>query len=473
MLNGSAFARLVGSHLISVVSFLMAAFLLARASRQRRPTTSTLAWLLAIVLIPYVGVPFYVIFGGRKVKRLAPAPAKAPAAGDHVPPPSREVAGEAEEGTPARLARMLGVSGAMSPTSGNQFELLGDGEAAFAAVLAAIAGAKESVSISTLVFAGDEVGEAITAALEERARAGVQVRVLIDGLFKFRSRRRQIARLREAGAKVAWFMRLWTLPTRGSMNLRLHRKEVIVDGRLAIVGGTNFAREYMGPTPLATRWRDLSMTVRGPAVADIGRLFLADWEFTTGEKLDVPPPGAVAGGAASIQVVGSGPDSENDLIYDAFMCAIFEAKRRIWIATPYFVPDEAIVHALVLALRRGVAVQILVPLRSNHRTADLAGAAYLRELRDAGGVIRCYAPGMMHAKIMLVDDDLGILGSANMDRRSFFLDYEIALLMADRDEVTRMESWFFPLLERSVDLPAAGRVRALIEPFARLLAPLE
>jgi len=178
-------------------------------------------------------------------------------------------------------------------------------------------------------------------------------------------------------------------------------------------------------------------------------------------------------GRASVQVVGSGPDSDNDLIYDAFLSAIFDARRRIWIATPYFVPDEAIAHALLLALRRGVGVEILVPLRSNHLTADLAGAAYLRELRDAGAVVRCYAPGMMHAKILLVDDEVGILGSANMDRRSFFLDYEIALIIARREEVARMEAWFLPLFEGCVDLPPAAGLRAILEPLARLFAPLE
>jgi cardiolipin synthase len=470
----SAVAHLIVTHLLSIVAFLMAAILLARASQQRRQTSSTVAWLLAIVLIPYVGVPFYLVFGGRKVKRRAAATvgaSDAVASSD-----ARRSSGKGEDASAAeRLGRMLRASGGMAATEGNRIELLGDGEAAFAAVMAAISGAERSVRISTLVFAGDEIGEAVTIALEAKARAGVEVRVLVDGLFKFRSRRRQIARLRAAGAQVTWFMRLWTLPTRGSMNLRLHRKEVLVDDRVAIVGGTNFAREYMGPTPLAGRWRDLSMTITGPAVADIASLFRADWEFASGRKLDPAPQviDAAVAGRASIQVVGSGPDSENDLVYDAFLCAIFEAKRRIWIATPYFVPDEALVHALVLAIRRGVAVQILVPLRSNHRTADLAGAAYLRELRDAGGVIRCYEPGMMHAKILLVDDDVGFLGSANMDRRSFFLDYEIALLVADREEVARMEAWFFPLLERSVDLPPAGRLRALVEPFARLLAPLE
>jgi cardiolipin synthase len=463
----SEVARLLVSHLLSIVSFLMAMILLGRAAQQRRATGSTVAWLLAIVLIPYIGLPFYLIFGGRKVKAARAA---------------KKVGPTADHSTGSRLERMLCASGAMAPTAGNRVVLLEDGEAAFATLVSTIESAERTVNLSTLVFAGDEVGEAVTLLLEKKARAGVQVRVLIDGLFKFRSKRKQIARLRAAGAKVAWFMRLWTLPTRGSVNLRLHRKEVIVDDRIAIVGGMNIAREYMGPTPLPSRWRDLSLTVTGPAVADIGRLFRDDWEFAAHERLDagVRPassPSAAEekgeGKGAPIQVVGSGPDSENDLIYDAFLAAIFDAQRRIWIATPYFVPDEALVHALALAIRRGVEVRILVPLKSNHWTADLAGAAYLRELRDIGGVIHCYEPGMMHAKIVLVDEDLGILGSANMDRRSFFLDYELALLISAPAEVARMEAWLLPLFERSVELPPAGRIRALVEPLARLLAPLE
>lgn len=470
LLTESTLAHLVFSHLLSIVGFVMATVLLSRSFQQRRAAGSTLAWLFAMVLVPYVAVPLYVIFGARKVKpsRSAGTVMAAPEPLDTWPD------------TPtARLARMLGASGGMVSTSGNSVELLGDGETAFTALTAAIRSATRSVHISTLVFSGDEVGEAVAALLQERARAGVDVRVLIDGLFKFRTKRKQIAGLRKAGAKVAWFMRLWTLPTRGSVNLRLHRKAVLIDDRLAIIGGMNIAREYMGPTPLADRWRDLSLSVTGPAVGDIACLFRADWQFASGEELPLPPPHGAAKedqtlpGRASIQVVGSGPDSDNDLIYDAFLSAIFDARRRIWIATPYFVPDEAIAHALLLALRRGVGVEILVPLRSNHLTADLAGAAYLRELRDAGAVVRCYAPGMMHAKILLVDDEVGILGSANMDRRSFFLDYEIALIIARREEVARMEAWFLPLFKGCVDLPPAARLRAILEPLARLFAPLE
>jgi cardiolipin synthase len=464
-LTDSPLARLVVSHFLSIVGFFMATIPLARTAHQRRPTGSTVAWLLAIVLVPYVGVPFFLIFGGRKVRR-------------HAATTQRQLASAvAGVSRGPRVARMLCAAGAPDRSSGNRVELLGDGEAAFAAVVQTIESASRSIHVSTLVFAGDEVGEAITAMLEAKARAGVDVRLLVDGLFKFRSKRRQIARLRKAGAKVAWFMPLLTFPTRGSMNLRLHRKEVVVDDRLAIIGGMNIAREYMGPTPLETRWPDLSLSITGPAVADICRLFRADWEFASREKLAhlVPPTpedAAHVAGGASVQVVGSGPDCENDLIYDALLSAVFDAQRRIWIATPYFVPDEAMVHGLLLAIRRGVMVKILVPLQSNHPTADLAGAAYLRELAAAGGIIRCYEPGMMHAKVVLVDDDLGVLGSANMDRRSFFLDYEIALLVDSREDVARMEAWFSPLLEQCIDLPPAGRLRALIEPVARLLAPL-
>ena len=272
LLTESTLAHLVFSHLLSIVGFVMATVLLSRSFQQRRAAGSTLAWLFAMVLVPYVAVPLYVIFGARKVK-----PSRSP--DTLMAAPERL---DTWPDTPtARLARMLGASGGMVSTSGNNVELLGDGETAFTALTAAIRSATRSVHISTLVFSGDEVGEAVAALLEERARAGVDVRVLIDGLFKFRTKRKQIAGLRKAGAKVAWFMRLWTLPTRGSVNLRLHRKAVLIDDRLAIIGGMNIAREYMGPTPLADRWRDLSLSVTGPAVGDIACLFRADWQFAS------------------------------------------------------------------------------------------------------------------------------------------------------------------------------------------------
>jgi cardiolipin synthase len=285
-----------------------------------------------------------------------------------------------------------------------------------------------------------------------------------------------LAALTEAGGKVAWFMPVLHLPFRGNANLRNHRKIVIADGSAAIVGGMNVAREYMGPTPFAGRWRDLSLRIAGPAVADIADLFASDWHFAAKESLtparhaELPRRQAPDGEA---QLVASGPDSASDLIYDALLSAMFEAQERLYVATPYFVPDEALARALVLACRRGVDVRVLVPRRSNHLFADLAGASYLRQVHDAGGQVLCFTPGMMHAKAVIVDERIAVVGSANMDMRSLFLDYEIAMFFYSPSEIARVVAWFQSLEPSCVALAPAGRTRALFEDLGRLVAPLE
>jgi cardiolipin synthase A/B len=457
------------AHLLSLVSFWLAILLVARVGEQRRQTGSLVPWLFAILLVPYVGVPLYFFFGGRKLHRRAAAKGMLP-----VPPartPQRET----------RLATMLSASGAPTPTRGNQLTLLGTGEGAFAEICELVGSARSRVHIATLIFADDEVGRALAGLLAERARKGIVVRVLVDALFRFRSSRRLVAELESAGVKVAWFMPIWGLLPRRSANLRLHRKMVLVDGACAIVGGMNLASEYMGPTPRLGRWRDLSVTVRGPAVADIERIFDSDWLFASGERITGQRPAVVApqplpaapSRGDTVQVVGSGPDVAADRIYDALLSVSFDARRRLWITTPYFVPDEALLRALALAVRRGVDVRVVVPRRSNHLTADLAGASYLRELARAGGSIRCYTPEMLHAKLVLVDDDLVILGSANMDMRSLFLNYELALVVSSAAVAAELARWMETVLERCVALAPASRGRALLESVARLLAPLE
>ncbi len=464
--------ELLSSHLLVIVGFAIASLFMAQVLTQRRPTGSTLAWLLAIALIPYVGVPLYLVFGGRKLRRRAASKHKLYPSAVPIDP------------TMSDTTRVLCAAGAPRPTSGNTAEVLPNGETVFAALLASIAAAQRSIHISTLILAGDEVGNAIVDALEKKARQGVQVRLLIDALFKFRSSGKRLAALRRAGGRVAFFMPVWAV-FRGNANLRLHRKIVVIDDAVAIVGGMNLAREYMGPAPSQERWRDLATRLSGPAVADIAAIFHADWQFAAGQRLGPSPqeraleaaqstpdqvgaqPGAV------VQIVASGPDVESDLIYDAFLCGMFEAKKRLWIATPYFVPDEALARGVLLALRRGVDVRIVVPARSNHFTADLAGASHLREIAKAGGHIHCYAPGMMHGKVFIIDDSMGVLGSANVDMRSLFLNYEIALLFTTSAEIEAAQHWFVSLLPDCVELRPSGRARQLFEALARLLAPLE
>ena len=385
--------HLVVSHLVSIVGFVMAIVLVADVLRSRRAAGSVVAWMLAIVLAPYIGVPLYLLLGGRKLRRASAAKEplyRAPGLG---PAPHGDI------------ERMLVGVGTPAARTGNVVELLDTGEAAFAALVALIDSAKTTLDLSTLILAGDEVGTAIVERLTARAQAGVQVRVLIDSLFRFHSDGRELAGLTRAGGKVAWFMPVVHIPFRGHANLRLHRKLVIVDGQVAILGGMNIAREYMGPVPYPGRWHDLSMRLSGPAVVDVARIFSSDWLFATHQPSPPEPavttdlPTDIAQGHAIVQVVGSGPDVASDRIYDALLTAIFCSRQRLWIATPYFVPDEALAKAFILAARRGVDVRILVPLRSNHRIADYAGASYLRNIVDAGGKVFCFTPGMMHAKV--------------------------------------------------------------------------
>jgi cardiolipin synthase len=455
----SAIAHLVLSHLLSIIGLAMGALLIANVLVERRPAGSTFAWLLAIVLIPYVGVPAYLVFGGRKLRQRAASKTQL------YPLPADGVQGS------STIARMLCASGAPKPQAGNRVDLLVTGEAAYASMMELLASAKETIEVSTLILAGDEVGNAVLDLLEAKVRSGVQVRLLLDSLFGFRSNGRGLAAFRKAGGHVAWFMPVWHVPFRGHANLRLHRKIVLVDGREAIVGGMNIAREYMGPTPEPGRWRDISARITGPAVNDIATVFRADWQFAAAEALE-PRAGGTPSGDAIIQVVGSGPDVASDLIYDAFISSVFDARHRLWIATPYFVPDEALARAMVLAVRRGVDVRVMIPARSNHLTADLAGASYLRQLADAGGHVFCYEPGMMHGKVVLVDDSLGVLGSANLDMRSLFLNYEIALFFSERHEVDGLAAWFESILPQCGPLPAVRRSRVLVESVARLFGPL-
>jgi cardiolipin synthase len=239
----------------------------------------------------------------------------------------------------------------------------------------------------------------------------------------------------------------------------------------------NLADDYMGPDArpaTAPRWRDLSALVTGEVVRPLGAIFDADWEFAGGTRLAITPAADPVASASDrpVHVVPSGPDAPNDAIYDALLMAIFRAESRFWIATPYFVPDEPLTRALTVAARRGIDVRVCVPARSNHVVADLVAGPSLRELALEG--VRVFRHrAMLHAKAFLVDRSLAVVGSANFDMRSLFLDYEVALFFSGPDEVARLDEWFGATLAASdVGPPEAGWARTRVESVARLLAPL-
>jgi cardiolipin synthase A/B len=445
----------LAAHLATVVVMLLVVPFLARILRDKRAPGSTFAWLLVVVAIPYLGIPLYLIVGPRKRTKIQK---RIYERRDHV----------ADIEPP--VARLLCADGAHAPTQGNTVSLLETGETAFAKILELIDGAKRSIHITTFILGNDETGNTILAKLTERATAGVDVRLLIDGFFAFRASRTGIAALVKAGGRVATFGPLIHLPFRGMDNLRNHRKIALFDGASAVIGGMNLAEEYMGSRPFEKRWCDLCVHVRGPAVDAIGEVFRADWEFVTHEKV-VTVASDERSGPTRAQVVASGPDSAADGFYDAVVSACYAAKRRIWIATPYFVPDDALTRALSSAARRSLDVLVMVPFASNHALADLAGGASLRTVEAAGGRIATF-PRMLHAKAAVVDDDIAIVGSANFDMRSLFLDYEIAIFIYTPETVGDLASWFERRVSECGKLRAATALRSLGEDVGRLVAPL-
>jgi cardiolipin synthase len=448
----------VATHLATVLVTLLVIPFLARILRERRSPGSTLAWIVAVLAVPYVGIPLYLILGPRKWGRRQK-------------PLSSAIGADVDRVEPA-IARLLCSEGIGAPTEGNSVELLPTGEDAFARVGELIDGARCSISIATFVLGDDETGNTILSKLTERARAGVEIRLLLDGLFSLRASRHRLAELRRAGGRVATFAPLIHLPFRGYDNLRNHRKVAVFDGENAVIGGMNLAAEYMGPTPLPDRWCDLCVHVHGPAVAPLAEVFSTDWAFATGDAVEAPQVRALRKpGPCRVQIVPSGPDSATDSFYDALLSACYGAQRRIWVATPYFVPDDALTRALCAASRRGKDVRVMVPSVSNHRLADLAGGVSLREVERAGGRVVTY-PRMLHAKALLIDHDLAVVGSANFDMRSLFLDYELSVFVYDEEAVTRLARWFEENERACGPLRPASALRALGEDIGRLVAPL-
>lgn len=430
------------SHALIFAATIAWVVMLTRISGSGRTPQSTLAWLLGFAFLPVIAIPLYFALGRRKFPRRAKGPQL------HLSP----------------------------PRPGHSFELLASGESAYARLLDLVRSAKSTIDLTMFILGDDATGRAVLDALVERAKQGVQVRVILDAVGCARSFGRAARALSASGGEVRPFMPLRHSPLRGRTNLRSHRKLAIVDGAHVFAGGMNLAVEYMGPPVAprgAPRWRDVAAVVAGPCVSDAMALFESDWSFCRGSKRSVAagaaPTSEVRGGDV-VQFVPSGPDMHTDTMYDLLLTWIFRARDRVAIVTPYYVPDDTLQHALVLCARRGVKTELLVPLRSNHRVADLARRALLRELIADGVVVHYYGKGMVHAKAMVVDDAFAYVGSPNFDMRSLFLNYEDACCVYSSAAIAQIRAFVDGLIAECGAAPGVPE-RRVIEQIALLLAP--
>lgn len=411
---------------VGLLTYVMA----TRIRRQRRHPSAAIAWVLAIVLLPYLGLPLFLAFGTRKLVRAGrgtSAAASAPAPVDG----------------PDWALTLLAALGVPPPVRNRAVAFQSDGEAALRELVALIDGARDRVDLSTFVLADDAAGGAVADALLRAAARGLPVRVLIDGIGGLRTSRRMVRALCAGGVQVRRFMPVLRNPVRGRTNLRNHRKLVVVDGAAVWSGGRNLASEYFGGAPGRPAWHDLSFVVRGPLAAQAGAILDGDWSAASGRvalrpPLAPPPSGARDGPGA--QLVPSGPDLADDTVHALLLAAAYQARERILAATPYFVPDDALLAAWCIACRRGVRLTLVLPARSNHRMADWARERALRELVAAGARVMLY-PAMLHAKAVVVDDRLALCGSANLDARSLFLNFELMTAFYGTDEIGWLGAW--------------------------------
>jgi cardiolipin synthase A/B len=450
-------------HLFTVLIFLLSLLFVSFILRSKRPPGSTLAWLMFIMIIPYLGIPFYLLLAGRKFpsrKRLK-TPLYTPAATPRGP------------GTGDGVEWMLDNLGMPPSRAGQEARLITSGEGAHARITEMIQTARQDTHLTTFIFKNDAVGKHFLRLLEQKAAEGVAVRILLDSFGSLMASHPSFEGLRQKGGQVSYFNPVFHLPFRGRANLRNHRKLLVVDSQRALLGGMNIGVEYLGPDPDPQRWIDLCLEIKGQAVSDLQVVFHQDWAFSMGgEKPAPPPPTPAAEGDTELRTIASGPDVKSDSLYDILISLIFQATQRVWIATPYFIPDESLTKALELAGRRGIDVRVLVPGRSNHWLADLARGTYLRQLLRAGGRVN-FTDRMMHAKAFMVDGTYTLLGSANFDMRSLLLNFEIGALIRSGGPVRELESWFLNLFEASTPAPEReGYWRDLAEGLGRVLGPM-
>ncbi len=465
-----------GALLVEVAALACVPMVLAR----RKESASSVAWILTLLFLPGLGLLLFLLFGRERVRR--PVHRRADA-GDVVrrrlarldvgPAARREAMRSAARDAEHGLMGLAERVGHMAPAPGCAVRILETAEAAWDAQMGAIEAARHHVHVAMYAVDGDEEGARLLEGLCRAARRGVEVRLLLDGFGSRSLPRAWLRRLRRAGGQASWFLPLEPLRRAWTMNLRNHRKIVVVDGREGFSGGVNVGRRF-------ALWRDVQMALRGPVVHQLQATFAEDWFFARGEDLAMPLyfPEIEADGRAVVQIVPSGPDGRNgEAIHRLFFAAIASAHRRVWIGTPYFVPDPALRMALQTAAQRGVDVRVLLPSRSNHAVTFHAGRSYYEELLEAGVRIFEYLPGMFHAKVMVVDEILATVGSANFDIRSFRLNFELVAVLWDRRSVAALAVRLQQDLSeaRAVDI-SLWRRRPLwmrwAEGYGRLVAPL-
>lgn len=487
----SSFYNMATTNFLSILALLYiltVIFISLMIVVENRSPVKTLSWVLVVLLVPVAGFIIWLFFGqnyrkekiftrksARYIERLTRYAAR------QVKNLPKKLALESDDiKNKGHLIKLMINNNRSVLTEFNSIDLLIDGEQTFPSMLSAIRCAKQYINLEFYRYESDNLGREFSKELMEKAKNGVKVRIIFDDVGSWSLSKALINEMRLAGIEIFPFMPVRFPMLTNKINYRNHRKILVVDGTIGFVGGLNIADKYLHGLESIGKWRDTHLVISGEAVTAIDSVFMSDWYFAS-ETIPVDEPDIKNRHKISercwIQIASSGPDSDWANIMQVYFSAIATALKSIYISTPYFSPDESIITAIKTASLSGVDVQIILPGKTDSVIANWNTRSYIEELLEAGVKVFLYEEGFNHSKYILVDNIFSSVGSANVDMRSFDLNFEIAALIYDKPFAKRLLELFTKDISKSrqIDLETWSKRKRIYrykESLARILGPL-
>jgi len=450
-------------------------------------SSKTIAWLLILFLVPVVGFIFYILFGQtvRKKKRFEKKKNIDFELLSQIAFTQEKILGQIglfqndESMVKSRLIKLLLKNSNAPFTVNNNVEVLTNGENTYSSIIKELKEARHHIHMQYFIIRNDNIGNKIKDILINKAKEGLEIRLIYDSVGCWKLGKKYIKSLQDAGIKVYPFYPVIFPVLSRQLNYRNHRKIIVIDGRVGFLGGINIGDEYLGKNTHLGFWRDTHIKISGEAIYSLQNIFLKDWNFVSAELiLDKKYyPKLAHYGEQLIQITSSGPDSNWESILQAYFTMISTAEKRIWIATPYLVPDESILMALKTASLSGIDVRIIVPNKPDHYLVYWATRSYIEELLAAGVKVYSYQNGFIHSKLLLVDGIGASIGTANLDIRSFSINFEVNAFIYDNEVVKRIENDFLMDIDDSKEIELTEYSKRNIfvkfrEALGRLFSPI-
>lgn len=459
------YLNLLPAHVADLITVIMVLVILSG----KREARSTLGWLLLVAFLPYIGAVIYLFFGRKHpyYPHRKTHPALSASTGERAESPTE---------TSPEMALTNSITGVM-PVMCSDLTLFVDAQEKYDRLIHDMENAKERIVLCYYVFRRDETGKKFLEILGRKAEEGVKTYLLYDGWGAFGlGLFGALTPYRRKGLKAAPFAPVANPFRMSRINFRNHRKIAVIDGKIGYTGSTNIGSEYLGRDKSFGDWRDLHARFTGQAAVVLEDIFFEDWRMATGRKIAFPAPDH-APGDIPLHVLPTGPDLTDDRLFPLLFAHLTRAERSIEIVTPYLVPNQALVAALSVAARRGLKVSLLVPARSNHPMVAAAGRSYYEELLEGGVEIRQLRDSMLHAKAIIIDGKWALMGSANFDNRSFFLNFEINIALSEPEFLSRLEKCFSGWRASSEEvtqqmLNNRGTALNMLDSLCRALSPV-